>query len=242
MDPDFRPGPAATPFVAGSPPPPTSLPAQVSESIGRFAGRAHRMAMEIIPEERVHIPRDGVIIIRERWSPGPFFWWYPQPVYVGGRSSARDDRNAIGVLAVAGAVFLSFAIGRACVRVSDAGRQLNEARNFSDSVYVAQGPLSPADQNRLEDAREVASLSERISKRIKNSAAVDLALRISLFVGLTFVAIGAFASCPPMFGIGLITVAVLGCAILFKAGIESFDRRNLMLAYDLKDRAQRLGG
>lgn len=210
--------------------------------VQRFATQANRLASQLIADQAPE-PYTGHVVIRHHYhhyTPyyTPYYspWFYPRPsiIVLGDRPAYRNRKEeneaaniALGVFATIGAMFATYAVGLAWARQSDAQNELDETREFQGKMAGAQGNVTAQDQRLVEDAQEAAGLKARICKRIRNSAVSDLALRISLAVGLIFVGAGAFAACPPLVGIGLVASMIASFAMVLKWGFDSTDQTNV---------------
>lgn len=223
--------------------PPTIPSQELRSEVKQFSSQASRLANQIIGEQAQE-KYTGPVVIRRHYYYSYSPWYYPQPsvIVVGDRGSFRRDRReekeanmvAFGIIATIGAMFASYAVGLAVSRHQDAQRELAETREFQGKMAEAQGHVTPQDQQLVNDAQEAAGLKARICKRIRDSAATDLALRISLTVGLVFAALGAFGLCPPLLGVGLLAAAVAGFVMMFKWGMDTTDQANARDAYALQ--------
>jgi len=219
-------------------------PEELKGEVKQFTVQANRLAKQLIADQAPE-PYTGPVVIRHHYyhyTPyySPWFYSRPSVVVIGNGTSHRRDRRedndaanaALGILATIGAMFAAYAIGLAWARHSDAERELDDTRAFQQKMAGAQ--VESNDQKMVNDAQAAAGLKERICKRIRNSAAIDLTLRISLAVGLVFIATGAFAICPPLGGLGLSVAMVAGFAMMFKWGCDTTDQANARDAYALQ--------
>lgn len=224
---------------------------KIDTKVNNFVESASNLANQILaPDVKSH---EGPIVIRNHYHyyhPSPWYaspWFYPQPtvVVVNGRHDyVRQERREkedgcgilIGVIATIGALFASYAIGCAVVKHNDAKKELDATHKFQRSLskFELQSPNDAPIF--LNDVNSAAKLKERICSRIKNSAVWDLALRISVAVGLGVTALGAFIACPPLLAVGaILTVATLA-GMLFKWGFESSDKANKADAQALQNK------
>lgn len=229
---------------------PTCDPKEVIKSeINRFAHQANDLANQILmqgTQERY----SGPVIIRNDYYPlyySPWHYMRPSVIVLGndrnpGRDREKDNGVSLllGILATVGALFASYAVGSAIAGHHDAKRELDDTRYYQKKFFDYQ---RSADQDLLliNEAVHAASLKERICSRIRNSKAIDLALRATLAAGLVLTAISAFTACPPLIGLGLGLIGVSASAILFKWGFESTDKANLRDAQSLKASLVQLG-
>lgn len=218
----------------------------VRGKIHQFADKANNLANQLLAPKNASY--DGPVVIRNNYyysySPfSPFYspWFYSRPSVIvvdrgnGRRSNEQDSANNIllGAVLTVGALVMTYFVGSAVSSYQDADRECESARRDQREFASYRPYASVDDFPLLEEARVATSLKDRICSRIRNSAAWDLALRVSLTAGLVIGAVGAF-TCLPVLGVGLVIGAVSAGAMLFKWGFESTDRKNLLDAEALR--------
>lgn len=218
----------------------------IRSEVNRFVTKAGDLANQILTENSPK-PYQGPVIIRNHYHFTPWHYNpYPSVIVVGdhchGRRQKDDDggRILLGILATVGALIASYAVGSAIVTHQDASSELDEAKQarlkFQEFAMHAVGK----DQELVSEALEASHLKKRICKRMKNSAVTDLALRITLAVGLGMIAGAAFVAAPQILALGLVSSVVAGGAMLFKWGFESSSSANLRDAQALNESLKRL--
>lgn len=214
----------------------------IRKNINQFAVKAGDLANQLLAPKNT--PYNGPVVIRNNYYYStPYYtpWLYSRPSVIvvdngrGKRGNEQDNGKNIllGVALTAGALFMSFFVGSAYSTYNDATRERENARNAHREVANFQGYASPNDYPILNEARIMTSLQDRICSRIKNSAMWDLALKIGVTAGLVTGAVGAF-TCPPMLGLGLVIGTASAGAMLFRWGMESKDKMNLLDAQELR--------
>ena len=221
--------------------------ATIRHEVKQFATKANQLADQILNENSAST-YEGPVIIRNHYHYSPwcnpwFFNPYPSVVVVGDhpRRRQRDDdsgRILIGILATVGALIASYAIGTAIATHNDARQEVEEATDAHEKFK--RFGMSPTEQELVGAALEASHLKMRICSRIKGSATADLALRVSLAVGLGAVAGGAFAAAAPVLAIGVASSVVIAASMLIKWGYESSSKSSLRDAQVLKDRLNHL--
>lgn len=222
-----------------------NVPSQVIRSeIGQFAAKSNDLANQILIQNSPQ-RYEGPVIIRNHYYYDGFYspWYHPSVIILGGdRGHGRRDRNhddgasiLLGIVATIGALFATYAVGSAIASHSDAKRELDETRDVHQKLLSYHTGANSADQQLLDEALCAATLKERICSRIRNSSAVDLALRVALTAGLVLTAVGAFTACPPVLAVGLALSLSTAGAMLLKWGVESKDKANVRDAQFLKN-------
>lgn len=214
----------------------------IRNQIHQFAGKAEGLANQILGENSTQ-SYQGPVIIRNHYHYSPFYssWFYPQPSVIivdGGRGRRQNNDNTasliLGIVATLGTLIASYAVGSAIARHNDASLELQDASESLHNFYQYAGYATHNDQEVIQEAIHASSLKQRICARIKNSAVGDLALRITLAVGLGTVAAGAFAASPSLLAVGAVLGVISAAAMLIKWGYESSDKSNIRDAQNLQ--------
>ncbi len=217
---------------------------QIAQNAAAFAGRILQGEGPAGGSNRVDVHH------HYGYSP---YWWFmpyssPSVVYVGpGADRARrseeesGQRVLIGVIAmVVGAIAL-FATGSAIGRCQEASHDLEDSELAKDKLNRYQREAPAGDQALVNEARLATELKARVCKRIKDSAIIDLALRVGLLAGCGLLLAGAFATFPAAFLLaGAVTSFTAGGAMLFKWGFETTDKQNSRDALAIRDSVRRL--
>lgn len=206
----------------------TNNPQAISLTDKAFLKRASSLASQIIRGEDSYCNENGannVIVIRHHCSPWyspfytPIFPLYVDPV--GCRRDGDDSAKALfAIVAGVAAGIALFAIGSAISRIQDANAELSNAE------FIKQ---------KNNNLWQVADLQEKICNRIKTSAMVDLALRITLFVGSGVALLATLSVIPAAYATAGAIAALLSVgSMLFKWGLDS-GRQNLHDALTLHE-------
>lgn len=221
--------------------------------LSNFKKSAANLANQILTETD-HKRYDGPVVIRHHYyhySPG--FWspvyYRPRPVvFIDPRAAGqirRDRENeskaVIGLLATIASFVFLYSIGTAIGRYQDASLEANSAAAFyKSSNFQRSVETSPREQAKCEEASTAALLKGRICNRFKNSALLDLTLRIAGFVGASTLALGAFLSVPPFAVAGTCILIGSVASMIFKWGLNDEERRNRIDAMTLQDSLEHL--
>ncbi len=170
-------------------------------------------------------------------------WWYSpwyQPVYIFPDNSRRQDnsgeRALVGIIMTLIIGFGSLALGAAVSRLMDARNELYNALSNRDQLDRSDFAISSRQYQQLTLAKEVADIETSICNRIANSALIDVVLRAGLVVSAVFGLISAFAFIHPAYmSIALITGIAFGAIMLFKAGLENTEHRNVADTRHMRD-------
>ena len=163
----------------------------------------------------------------------------------GADRARRDDESGARVLiglaaAILGGIAL-FATGSAIGRCQEARHDLEDTKLAQDKLDLYQREAPQSDQALVNEAKQATDLKARICKRIKDSAIIDLALRVTLLVGCGFGLFAAFAAFPAAYLIAAtVTAVTAGGAMLFKWGFETTDKQNNRDAMAIRESVRRL--
>jgi len=219
----------------------------LNSDIKGFSQSSTNLAQEILQAQSGSSSYSGPTVIRHYhyynspWSSYSYFW-QPTPVYIiptRGYSRYEEDNNnalLLGVVAaVVGGIAL-FTVGTSISTLEDANRELDDTSAFKARFKTYQNIATDAkEREKAAYAENAACLKEQICQRTKNSALTDLILRVGLFVGCAFALMGAILTVPEWMSVGLITSLVFAGAMLFKAGLDSTDKKNFRDARDLQN-------
>lgn len=175
----------------------------------------------------------------------PFYysspWWYEPSIVIGDRGRGRNNNDdgaqiVLSIIATIGALVASYAIGVAWSSLNEANEELDQTKEFENNLWRYQQNAKPEDQVMLAEAREAASLKERICARIVSSSGWDLCLRVSTAAGLALTAVSAalMPVAASTLGVGLVVTVVSLAAMLFKWGSDSRDSANIRDAEALR--------
>jgi len=207
----------------------------IRSNIAQFTSKTADLATQILAPK--NIPYEGPVIIRERYYPmysyyptSPWFYSRPSMIVIdrhGRRRHNHDDgsRVLLGIVAALGAMIASYTIGTAIISLKDSQSELSKTKQDEKKFVEYQKQAGPEDKILVNQAIEAVCLKDRICSRIRNSAIWDLALKITLAIGLVLTAVGSFV-CPPLIGLGLLVSVIAGGALLCKGCFETKDRDN----------------
>lgn len=218
------------------------------KSITAFAAQAGRLADQILSIRDQREYHDTAVIRHHHYHHGYSYWspFYlrPAPVVVidGGHSDRRrrsEDNAAIAIIAaIVGGIAL-YTIGSSIAQYQDASADHEENM---DMQYALNRYQSSNSDNRelISETHHAVHLKDRITTRIQNSAAQDLAMRVGLFAGAGAAFVGAISAAPALITAGTITGLVACGGMLFKWGLDSTNRANIRDAEALAMSLERL--
>jgi hypothetical protein len=227
-----------------------ATPAVVQSEIKTFAAKTNHLADQILSQNE---PKayTGPVIIHDHhyYQPYPMFWYDPGPRYVvinNGHCAddrRREDNGAaviIGILSAIVAGVALYSLGSSIAAYQDSNQELTETFEFQGMLNSNPTAANPKEQQRIDEAYQVAHLKGRICTRIKHSAISDIFLKTALFSAAAISLTGAFATAPALMTAGMVGGLVVGGGMLFKWGLDSTDKSNIRDALAIKDRIQNL--
>lgn len=244
----------------------------VRSEIGVFASKADSLANQIIAQENPSTYNGPVVIRDHHYYPSsPFFWpfYQPKPSVVvvndsscsasASKSSSHKDEkdNHAGLLFIAGAAAVVsgiaiYYLGAAKAAYDDANELLGETLDFKEKLSAYQHTVNQEEKALVNEACHTANLKERICKRTKNSASMNILLRSGMLLGCIptiagavlksgvlrsydFIPPSVIAAAPTLLMAGCVTGVLSLSGILFKWGFDSTDKANLRDAQSLKN-------
>lgn len=232
-------------------------PISYRQELKSFLNRSTQLANEIIAKH-TRTACEGPVVIRHYhyynspwWLFRPVSFYQPSVVYVrddrnhGRRGNDSRDRGAAALVGITAAIvggISLYATGTSISRLQDASKELATTREFKREVAYQARVASPNQRAHISLVRKIVQVNERICSRIQNSAAWDLALRISLVVGCGVAIAGAIVASPYIMMSGATGGLIAGGAMLLKWGIEASDSHNFREAQALKMMIRNLHG
>jgi hypothetical protein len=213
--------------------------------IKTFAAKADQLADQILSQNE---PKayTGPVIIHDHhyYQPWPMFWYDPGPRYVvihNSPSSPEDRRKnenaaavVVGIISAIVAGVALYSLGSSMAAYSDANEELHDAYEFQEKLNYSPKNIAQKDQDKIDQASQIAHLKGRICSRIRNSAVSDIILKGALVGAAGTSLIGASATAPVLMTGGMIAGLVTTGGLLFKWGFDSTDKTNMRDAQALK--------
>jgi hypothetical protein len=212
-----------------------------------FERKCSNLAHQLL--QGTDVPVNVTPIVHHHHYHSSLWWyplWFPQPIVVVPSNRNSDNQGLLVILGLAAAAIAGVGLyitGSAVGRFQEANTKYHEAADFKEQLED-YGDRAPENEQRLvNEAKNLADLQERVTKRIRDSAVFDIACRASLVAGSMLVLFGsvmmlfgtATAAASSMALVGLSVVAAASGCMLFESGMNITEKRNLVDAQEIQE-------
>ena len=227
---------------------------EMKTAVKQFAVGADLLAARILGDEASQ-PEQRISVHHHHYSPWSFWpiWYQPSVLVVSDRPSSNEGNGAALFLLGLTAAILSgvglYLTGGALKKYQDASRDLVDSLAMHQQLGSYEtGEVKSEEYRYIEEAKGLALLQGRLSKRLANSSLIDLALRVSLtaaaivtFTGTLLAAVGVSSILVPAFIVAGATAAlVAGGGMLFRWGMSGLSPRDYREASQMHYQAKAL--
>lgn len=216
-----------------------------------FERRCSNLAHQLLQE--VDVPANVTPIVHHHYH-SSWWWyplWYPEAIVVIPSNRESDNQGLLVILGLAAAAIAGVGLyisGAAVGRFQEANAKYHEAAEFKEQLEDYGDRAPENEQHLVNEAKNLADLQERVTKRIRDSAVFDIACRVSLVVGSLLVLFGsvmmlvgtATATASSMALVGLSVAAAASGCMLFESGMNVTEKRNLVDAEEIQEGLARL--
>ncbi|MBA3817178.1 MAG: hypothetical protein H0X29_11815 [Parachlamydiaceae bacterium] len=218
------------------PQPANAISGVIRGKINDFAYKASSLASEILGPKPTsfEVPNSAHEHYHYHDSSSWMPWYYSRPTTVivsdrntscntsNRRNSEKNDGGvALAVAATGIALGGLYYVATNLNALWDAESKLNEIKCFNNDLDTFSKIMQPQEELIITEAKQTASLTERICKRTKDSELIGLYLKSGVVASCTSYVAGYCSTLPAIQAIAIGTGLLCTGSLIFKYGIES---------------------